>query len=645
MVIEMQKKDRFKFIIMLLASMVFSLILSYFINNYSVLKLDKKDRIVNDISFDSLQIKNLKYDGKQFIPIDTDNGKIVINYTGFVNKLIVNYTTKDNFYIDVNYNGHDYYDNQVLKSRREGFNSRLNSSVLKIDEDVENITIQLNSNENFSILSIQIDNSVKFNVFLFIFIFFSMALLVILYFYFKYNLFNQKIEYLFLSILLVVGSITIFLHPNVTSISWDDQIHYSYMYRLLDFGGQTHWTEADLDMTEVYPFISIDTGEEKILQDRYLNTAKENIKSETSSSFIQYNQVGYIIPGLVMKISSAVGLPFTLKIILAKFSMLITYALIIFWAIKIIPRGKIILSVIGLFPTNIFLATQFSYDPPITAFLILFTAVYIRVLETKDEKINFKYSLILIFSILFACFIKAIYIPLIILLFLIPKDKFSNKKQHLHFKIGVLLLLILVMATFVFPTVTQTSSLGDLRGGNTSTSGQLKVILNNPVGYMKLLNDNAGTYFFDKVIGEETIINYGYIDSYISPEGNNYDRVAYYVILFLLLFVVITDSYDKDNYKNKKLIKVFNIIIFIGIIVLIWTALYLSFTPVGELTINGVQNRYFIPLIAPLIIISLSNSKIKNTFSRVKYEFIIMSIISIILIYITYIKAFTIFCN
>ena len=50
---------------------------------------------------------------------------------------------------------------------------------------------------------------------------------------------------------------------------------------------------------------------------------------------------------------------------------LLTYLFIFGYAIKISCVGKKILTVIGLLPSSIFLATQFSYDPAVISGLTL----------------------------------------------------------------------------------------------------------------------------------------------------------------------------------------------------------------------------------------------------------------------------------
>lgn len=68
---------------------------------------------------------------------------------------------------------------------------------------------------------------------------------------------------------------------------------------------------------------------------------------------------------------------------------------------------------------------------------------------------------------------------------------------------------------------------------------------------------------------------------------------------------------------------------------LIWTALYLSFTPVGNTSINGVQSRYFIPLLF-IFLYSLKGIKISHSVSDNKYIGVMFSLLAIVYIGLIY---------
>ena len=62
-----------------------------------------------------------------------------------------------------------------------------------------------------------------------------------------------------------------------------------------------------------------------------------------------------------------------------------------------------------------------------------------------------------------------------------------------------------------------------------------------------------------------------------------------------------------------------------GIVALIWTALYLSFTAVGSSRILGVQGRYYIPLFL-LAAAILSPRHIKNETNPVRYNGLVLGL-------------------
>lgn len=74
-----------------------------------------------------------------------------------------------------------------------------------------------------------------------------------------------------------------------------------------------------------------------------------------------------------------------------------------------------------------------------------------------------------------------------------------------------------------------------------------------------------------------------------------------------IVYVGITD--DSKNFNKRE--KIIFIITAILTIIMTTTALYLSYTPVGKENVVGYQMRYIFPIL-PLILMCLSNDKIKN---------------------------------
>ena len=88
------------------------------------------------------------------------------------------------------------------------------------------------------------------------------------------------------------------------------------------------------------------------------------------------------------------------------------------------------------------------------------------------------------------------------------------------------------------------------------------------------------------------------------------------VCTLYLILLVFAPFLEKSKYRLKKLHKIWLLLITFGIICLVCFAMYLGWTVPTSLLIDGVQGRYFLPvLILPLLCLIQKNNylKFKNT--------------------------------
>ena len=211
-------------------------------------------------------------------------------------------------------------------------------------------------------------------------------------------------------------------------------------------------------------------------------------------------------------------------------------------------------------------------------------------------KVNYKYILAFVLSIVWASLPKAIYCPILLLIWLIPNNKFINKKEAISVKMSVTAIMLLLMSTFVLPMLLGGAG-GDARGGNTNASEQLKLIMNNPIGYAILIIKFVCQNGASLVLGESTFAYICYLQYYISM----FSQIIYMIYLIFTLYILYTTEFDKKIISWK--VKITLATVYIMVSGLIITALYLSFTEVGSSTIEGVQPRYFSPMLIMLLII------------------------------------------
>jgi len=84
----------------------------------------------------------------------------------------------------------------------------------------------------------------------------------------------------------------------------------------------------------------------------------------------------------------------------------------------------------------------------------------------------------------------------------------------------------------------------------------------------------------------------------------------------VILLALFTDAGKDDTYIFKRSSKICIYFLLFTTICLVWTALYIAFTPVGAAEILGVQSRYYIPLAVPLMFM-LRNPKIASNISPI----------------------------
>ena len=596
----------FNFVLLFIGFAIVSVFVDLFIFNFDILTLDKEDRgsfLINNYSDEIV-------DGKRIISVDLDDK--------YVNKFVIDYDTLEDVDVAFYYTGEDYYGEDVDKEYLDVLGFEVDEQVTSLDDHIEEFKIVFEENTDIDINRISIENNIQINYFRIIYFVAFMLIVYIIYTFYKRGAKDDKIHIYFFIIGLIIGGVMIILQPAGTYYSWDDETHFSSAYQLV--GGVNRWTVGETTMIDVsYAWKrNISTLEEQENRYDYVNTEDYSEHSSSSSRFITYNKIAYIPSAIGYHLCKFVNLPFVICFKMGKIMNLLTYLFMMSLAIKLSNNGKRILSVIGFIPSSIFLACQYSCDYAVIGGITLGVVCLLNWLIDKNSKVSFGSLFIFIFAMLYGCFPKAVYAPLMLMFLFVPRDRFKDRKQEILLKVGVVVVCLLLLSTFILPTITNTME-ADARGGNTSVSDQISLILNNPIAYLRVLKDTMIYKFIPNLLGKDIIFSYSYI-------GIGTDNL-YLIFISFMLFVLFTDN-GKNSLKIRD--KIILGVGIIGVILLIWTALYLAFTPVGLNVINGVQPRYFIPLLLPIFYI-FKNNKIKNSISGKVYNLLVISIPAIIL--------------
>ena len=120
--------------------------------------------------------------------------------------------------------------------------------------------------------------------------------------------------------------------------------------------------------------------------------------------------------------------------------------------------------------------------------------------------------------------------------------------------------------------------------------------MGHPVSYIILICNDIKTNIINYLSGITTSLAY-----------NNSLKPIWLMAFVLVLCIITLIDNDSDqlilSIKNK-IVLFFSVACSWGLVV---TALYMTFTPVGLNVVNGVQGRYWGPLVLPLLLLLKNN--------------------------------------
>lgn len=497
----------------------------------------------------------------------------------------------------------------------------LGRSACEVQRKVNDITITVDKAQVQNLKSVQISN--KFVFFTARFLLFFLGMVIIYLLFSHRDFWSERPALVYMMLSLSLGIVIIF-SAHYALDSWDEQIHYNNVYVESWIGRSVPYSDSAMSNVELR-VPGADTIEEERWVGEWLNEHSEKtVLINGKGLFLNYNQFAYLPMILGVLIGRVLHLSYTVTFFLGKFMNLLFCTSMIGLAIHFSKYGKRILMCIGLVPTALFLFSSYSYDGFVLSLITLGLSLFLSEFLDADKQ-DWRRIMVSVIAITVGCFSKAVYIPVLAIYWILPKEKFSSKKQRIIFDVLIGMVILLVLATFVIPVIggmaSGTEIAGDYRGGDTSQSGQLGMIFSHPFHYTWILLRSLGTTCGNFFLGADGLCNFAYRGIY---------RGVGSLIIILTLFFAYTHDYGLEEEQSntlpmtgkKRQINIMKIVM--GVLLfatasLIWTALYLDFTPVGNPVINGVSPRYYLPLLLPFSFLFI-NRKLNCRISKVAYQ-------------------------
>ncbi len=558
---------------------------------------------------------------------ETANG-IIIDYDGYVNKLIIDY----------NRNG-ELTQNITVDTGEQSVITR--KIPLYLDRTVNNINKTVNSLEvttqgRSDIVSVSVKNEPYINwmrVWAVLAFLAAIDALVI----FR-TVIARKAELGFAIIAAGVGIGMIIAMP-LSRVGFDEESHFRSVF-ILSFEGQTTEDGTLWDMLNVsdanHPAIYTGSYEEYNDLYDYLNEHANyyNIEDEeyriTPRSTSSFATFGYVFMSFGVNVARMCHMGFANIYILARIINLITYIVLMTFAIRILKKGKMVLAVLALMPTNMFLASTITYDVAVTGFISLGLAFIINGFTETEKPVSWKQLILGLAFMGYGCLPKAVYAPLLLLPLFYSADRFKDSKTKLLMKLISAAGFVIAVSTAALPMLINGS--GDPRGGNTDGGSQISFILNNMGTYAGLLCSSIINHLQQYTIGPLTLDNMYFL---------GIGRMTY-ILDVVLAYVIITHNHE--GYTLRKNARIGLGVTIAASTALVWTIMYVVFTEVGITSvINGVQGRYFIPLLFAGSLL-FTNKHFKNNIRPEVYNFSLYIAMGLILGYESFYQLLNVSC-
>lgn len=316
------------------------------------------------------------------------------------------------------------------------------------------------------------------------------------------------------------------------------------------------------------------------------NKLSENICNYTNTKYQSVEP--YLPSSIIIFWARIIGLSPLLLVLLGRFVDLLIVIILCYYAIKTIPSFEKVLFIVALFPIFLQQSAAINMDY-LTNSIVIFLIAYIFYLKEKSDIISNKELILLsCVSIIFA-FCKFGYFPILLLVLLIPNNKFKNKK----------IAIIMKSSIIIIPSI-MSYIVGMSSGVKENTAYYtFSYALQHPIKTMSVYFDTA-LWRLDLDLFRGMFDGFG-----VSTKWNEPLILAIICIIYIILIAV---KDNKDVLLNKKQ-KIGLLIICFAIIFIVYSAMFFSWTYLGAEVIDGLQPRYFIPAVVLLCIV-LANDKI-----------------------------------
>ncbi|MCR5632528.1 MAG: DUF2142 domain-containing protein [Eubacterium sp.] len=394
---------------------------------------------------------------------------------------------------------------------------------------------------------------------------------------------------------LAAGTAMVIAENGSIGISWDDQIHYERAMMLSHcFDAKQHM--AEWIMSIAYAWYPWSKGEaqnlipwfEDLYNGNYFYTLNDYSVSLSKLVYLPMTFGIWVARGLKLSLHNTVNV--------ARWFNVLFLALLTSLASRKLKYGKIVILLIALLPTNIFLASNFSYDTWVTEWVILGYAYLFAEMQEGDDKIGKLARIIIPLSLFIACIEKYIYFVLAIPALFLSSKKFRSKLEKWIYRASIIVAMMLPFVLMYFNNIVH-AGVGDIRGGSdVNSSSQLDYIMSNFGTFLRMLLGFLKNWLNPFTMPTKMATTF--VDSFAYA-----DCIGVHFIFVILMIVVALISHGDKKGTFPWWYRAGIIVIYVAVGALCAVSMYVVYTPVGYPGIGGCQGRYIIPALFPTLFV------------------------------------------
>jgi len=307
-----------------------------------------------------------------------------------------------------------------------------------------------------------------------------------------------------------------------------------------------------------------------------------------------YTPIPYLPQAFAVRIGTLIDMPPLVLLYLARTFNLLTSAALLYYAVRIAPCFKWVLASLALTPMAIFLRASASADALTAGAAFLFISLVLSLAFGPVETTR-RSALALFVAVSVVALSKPVYVPLALLVFLIPRTRLGSRGRGVMIKSVVVGLAI---AAFALSSWISHSRYTPLHPTDpTHPREQVDHVLDRPAQFIAAV---ARTYVQEgRNLRTHFIGTFGWLDTPLDMRV-----VDAYCLMLLLLALVDGSRRVRISLVQRALIAA----VCLAVVLAITLSQYLIWTPVGRATVEGLQGRYFMP-IGPLPLLLLCNAR------------------------------------